>query len=264
MAYDFLLVEQHEGVVTLTLNRPERLNALGDTLREELFDAIVRTSNDPDARVMVLTGAGRGFCAGGDMKAAHEVNEGRMTRAFLDRVAPIRDKVVLAMRDAPQPIIAAINGPAAGAGMNLALACDMRLASTAARFGETFVKRGLHVDWGGTYFLPRLVGMAKACELIFTGEVISAEAAYEMGLLNQLVAPDELLPATYALARSIAAGPPIAIRLAKRALYHNQEADLRAALEFETFAQNACRDTEDAKEGVRAFVEKRPPRFQGR
>lgn len=264
MAYQFLLYEHQEGIVTLTLNRPDRLNALGDTLREELHEAIVHVSADPETRVIVLTGAGRGFCAGGDMKAAHDVNEGRMTRAMLDRVAPLRDKVVLAMRDAPQPIIAAVNGPAAGAGMNLALACDMRIASTAATFGQTFVKRGLHVDWGGTYLLPRLVGMAKACELIFTGEMISAEEAHRLGLLNQLVAPEELLPTTYALARKMADGPPIAIRLAKRALYHNQEVDLRAALEFETFAQNVCRETADAREGVQAFVEKRPARFQGR
>ena len=264
MPYQYLLYDTMDTIVTLTLNRPDRLNALGDTLREELCDALVRASDDPAARVIVITGAGRGFCAGGDMKAAHEVQEGVRERALLDRVAPLRDKVVLAMRDAPKPIIAAVNGPAAGAGMNLALACDLRLASTAARFGQTFVKRGLHVDWGGTYFLPRLVGMAKACELIFTGEMISAEEAYTLGLLNQLVPPEQLMPATYALAQKIAAGPPIAIRLAKRALYHNQDVDLRAALEFETFAQNVCRETEDAREGIRAFVEKRPPRFQGR
>jgi len=263
MPYQYLLYDTMDTIVTLTLNRPDRLNALGDTLREELCDALVRASDDPAARVIVITGAGRGFCAGGDMKAAHEVQEGVRERALLDRVAPIRDKVVLAMRDAPKPIIAAVNGPAAGAGMNLALACDLRLASTAARFGQTFVKRGLHVDWGGTYFLPRLVGMAKACELIFTGEMISAEEAYTLGLLNQLVPPEQLMPATYALAQKIAAGPPIAIRLAKRALYHNQDVALRSALEFETFAQNVCRETEDAREGIRAFVEKRPPQFQG-
>src|SRR5499426_2983865 len=264
MSYQFLLYDQQDGIVTLTLNRPDRLNALGDTLREELYDAMSRASDDPNARVIVLTGAGRGFCAGGDMKAAHEVQEGRRERALLDRVAPIRDRVVLAMRDSPKPIIAAVNGPAAGAGMNLALACDMRIASTAARFGQTFVKRGLHVDWGGTYFLPRLVGMAKACELIFTGEMISAEEAYGLGLLNKLVSPEELMPATYELARKLADVPPIALRLAKRALYHNQDVALRAALEFETFAQNVCRETEDAREGIRAFVEKRPPHFQGR
>lgn len=264
MQYECLLYDVQDAVVTLTMNRPERLNALDDVLRTNLYDAIVRAGDDPAIRVLVLTGAGRGFCAGGDMKAANDVQEGRRERAFLDHIAPMRDKVVLAMRDCPKPIIAAVNGPAAGAGMNLALACDLRLASTAARFGETFVKRGLHVDWAGTYFLPRLVGMAKACELIFTGEMISAEEAQALGLLNKLVAPEALLPETYALAQKIAAGPPIAIRLAKRALYHNQDVDLRAALEFETFAQNACRETEDAREGVKAFVEKRQPRFQGR
>src|SRR3989475_4932655 len=264
MPYQYLLYDAMDTIVTLTLNRPDRLNALGDSLREELCDALVRASDDPAARVIVITGAGRGFCAGGDMKAAHEVQEGRMARALRDRVAPIRDKVVLAMRDSPQPIIAAVNGPAAGAGMNLALACDMRLASTAARFGQTFVKRGLHVDWGGTYFLPRLVGMAKACELIFTGEMISAEEAYALGLLNKLVAPEALMPATYELARKLADGPPMAIRLAKRALYHNQDVDLRAALEYETYAQNICSETDDAREGIRAFVEKRAPKFEGR
>src|SRR5262245_26839829 len=264
MSYQFLLYDHQDEIVTLTLNRPDRLNALGDTLREELYDAMIRASDDPQARVIVLTGAGRGFCAGGDMKAAHEVQEGRMERALLDRVAPIRDKVVLAMRDAPKPIIAAVNGPAAGAGMNLALACDMRIASTAARFGQTFVKRGLHVDWGGTYFLPRLVGMAKACELIFTGEMIDAPEALRLGIVNAVYAPEELMPAAHELARKIAAGPPVAIRLAKRALYHSEETDLRGALEFETFAQNICSETEDAREGIRAFVEKRAPSFKGR
>jgi enoyl-CoA hydratase/carnithine racemase len=264
MVYKCLLYDIQDGIATLTLNRPERLNALGDTLREDLYDAIIRASDDPEVRVIILTGAGRGFCAGGDVKAMHEAKEGNKGRPLLDKVAPLRDKTVLAMRDAPQPIIAAVNGPAAGAGMNLALACDIRLASTTARFGETFVKRGLHVDWGGTYFLPRLVGMAKACELIFTGGIIDAVEALALGLVSKVVPPDQLLPTTLELAHAIAAGPPIAIRLAKRALYHNQAVDLQAAMEFETFAQNICSETEDAKEGIRAFVEKRPPRFQGR
>jgi 2-(1,2-epoxy-1,2-dihydrophenyl)acetyl-CoA isomerase len=264
MPYSCLLYELNDAIATLTLNRPERLNALDTALRQELYEAIVQAGEDEAVRVIVITGAGRGFCAGGDMKNANAVQEGRAERPLLDRVAPIRDKVVLAMRDASKPIVAAVNGAAAGAGMNLALACDMRIASTAAKFGQTFVRRGLHVDWGGTYLLPRLVGMAKACELIFTGDIISAEEAHTLGLVNKLVSPDELLPETYALARKIADGPPIAIRLAKRALYHNQEVDLRAALEFETYAQNLCYETEDSREGIKAFVEKRPPRFQGR
>src|SRR3989442_14211984 len=195
----------------------------------------------------------------------NDTKEGRApARPLEDKVAPLRDRVLLAMRDASKPVIAAVNGAAAGAGMNLALGCDMRLASTAAKFTQAFVKRGLHPDWGGTYFLPRLVGMAKACELIFTGEMISAEEADALGLLNKLVPPEQLMPTTYELARKLADGPPISIRLAKRALYHNQDVDLRAALEFETFAQNIASETEDAREGIRAFVEKRPAAFKGR
>jgi len=215
-------------------------------------------------RVIVITGAGKGFCSGGDVKAMHESKQSGTGRPLIDKVAPLRDRVLLAMRDAPQPIIAAVNGAAAGAGMNLALGCDIRIASTAARFGETFAKRGLHPDWGGTYFLPRLVGMAKACEMIFTGDMIDAQEALRLGIVSAVYPPEELMPAVRELAGKIAAGPPVAIRLAKRALYHGESADLRSALEFETFAQNVCSETEDAREGIRAFVEKRPPQFQGR
>jgi 2-(1,2-epoxy-1,2-dihydrophenyl)acetyl-CoA isomerase len=262
--YKCLLYEVKDAIATLTLNRPERLNALGGTLRDDLYAAVLRASQDADVRVIVVTGAGKGFCAGGDVKAMNEVKEGRAERPLIDKVAPLRDRVLLAMRDAPQPVIAAVNGAAAGAGMNLALGCDIRLASTAAKFTQAFVKRGLHPDWGGTYFLPRLVGMAKACELIFTGDIIDAGEALRLGLVSAIYAPEELLPATYELARKIATGPPIAIRLAKRALYHSQDVDLRAALEFETFAQNIASETEDAREGIRAFVEKRPAAFKGR
>jgi enoyl-CoA hydratase/carnithine racemase len=264
MSYKCLLYDTKDGIATLTLNRPERLNALGDTLRDDLLDAVTRASRDPDVRVIVVTGAGKGFCAGGDVKAMNEAKEGRSERPLIEKIAPSRDRTLLAMRDAPQPIIAAVNGAAAGAGMNLALGCDLRIASTAAKFSQAFVKRGLHPDWGGTYFLPRVVGMAKACELIFTGAVIDAGEALRLGLVSEVVAPDALMPRVYELGRAIADGPPLAIRLAKRALYHNADADLRSALEFETFAQNVCFETEDAREGIRAFVEKRPPVFRGR
>lgn len=262
--YKCLLYEVKDAVATLTLNRPERMNALGDTLRDDLYAAVVRASGDSDVRVMVITGAGKGFCAGGDVKAMNDAKEGRATRPLIDKVAPLRDRVLAAMRDAPQPIIAAVNGAAAGAGMNLALGCDIRLASTAAKFTQAFVKRGLHPDWGGTYFLPRIVGMAKACELIFTGDVIDAQEALRLGIVNAVHPPETLMTATLELARKLAAGPPIAIRLAKRALYHSLDVDLRSALEFETFAQNICSETEDAREGIRAFVEKRAPNFTGR
>jgi 2-(1,2-epoxy-1,2-dihydrophenyl)acetyl-CoA isomerase len=263
MEYQCLIYEVEENIATLTMNRPERLNALGDTLRTDLHEAITTASGDPDVRAIILTGAGRGFCSGGDVKAMNEAKQRQASSPMMDKIAPSRDLTVLAMRDAPKPIIAAINGPAAGAGMNIALGCDIRIASSTARFGETFVKRGLHVDWGGTYFLPRIVGMAKACELIFTGDIIDAEEALALGMVSQVVEPEALMDTVRALARRIAAGPPIAIRLAKRALYHNQECDLRAALEYETYAQNICRETEDASEGIRAFVEKRLPNFKG-
>jgi enoyl-CoA hydratase/carnithine racemase len=264
MTYECLLYEVKDGIATLTLNRPDRLNALGGTLREDLYDAVTRAGADPEVRVMVITGAGKGFCSGGDVKAMGEAKAGQRERPLIEKIAPGRDRTLLAMREAPQPIIAAVNGAAAGAGMNLALGCDIRIASTAARFTQAFVKRGLHPDWGGTYFLPRTVGTAKACEMIFTGDVIDAAEALRLGIVSRVVAPEELMPAAYELARRIAAGPPVAIRLAKRSIYANADLDLRAALQVETMAQNICFETEDATEGIRAFGEKRAPVFKGR
>ncbi len=255
MSYECLLYETKDRVATLTLNRPDRLNALGGTLREDLTAGLTRAIDDPDVRVIVITGAGKGFCAGGDVKAMQDANQAGRGRPLMERVAPSRDRTVLLMRDSPKPLIAAVNGAAAGAGMNLALACDIRLASSAARFSQAFVRRGLHPDWGGTYFLPRVVGMAKACEMIFTGQIIDADEALRLDIVSAVHPPERL---------KIAQGPPIAIRLARRALYRNAEADLQSSLEFETFAQNICAETDDAREGIRAFVEKREPTFSGR
>jgi enoyl-CoA hydratase/carnithine racemase len=201
MTYKCLIYEVKDGVATLTLNRPERLNALGDTLRDDLQDAVTRASDDPEVRVMIVTGAGKGFCSGGDVKAMSERKESGTGRPIMEKVAPGRDRTVLAFRDSPKPVIAAVNGAAAGAGMNLALCCDMRLASTTAKFAQAFVRRGLHPDWGGTYFLPRVVGTAKACELIFTGEIIDAQEALRLGIVSAVHAPEELLPAPRARAQ---------------------------------------------------------------
>lgn len=264
MTYKCLLYAVEDAIATLTLNRPERLNALGDTLRQDLYDAVTKAAADPDVRVLVITGAGRGFCSGGDVKSMSERDQGAAPSPFSEKLTPIRDRVVLAMRDCPKPIIAAINGAAAGAGMNLALACDMRIASSAAKFSQAFVKRGIAPDWGGSWLLPRVVGTAKACELIFTGDSIDAAEALELGIVNAVVAPEELMAATRRLAGKIAAGPPVAMALSKRAIYHNQDVDLRSGLEFETFAQGVCRETEDSKEGVKAFMEKRAPVFRGK
>ena len=260
---EHVLYEVADQVATITLNRPERLNALTPTMRQELLDAVIESEVREDVRAIVLTGAGRGFCSGGDVKAMNEANEAGRHTALTDKVAPVRDKAVLAMREVGKPLIAAVNGPAAGAGMNIALACDIRIASTSARFGQTFSRRGLHPDWGGTYFLPRLVGMARACELIWSGRMIDAEEALELGIVSKLTDPEALMSTTVEMALTFAAGPPVAIGLAKRAMYRGMDTSLREALEFETYAQNICSETRDAREGIRAFVEKREPEFSG-
>ncbi|MCC7485826.1 MAG: enoyl-CoA hydratase/isomerase family protein [Burkholderiales bacterium] len=264
MTYKCLLYDVRERIATLTLNRPDRLNALGDTLRDDLYDALTKAAADPGVGVLVITGAGRGFCSGGDVKAMSARGQpGAESPPPSERASPIRDRTVLAMRDCPKPVIAAVNGVAAGAGMSLALACDMRIASSAAKFSQAFVKRGLTPDWGGSWFLPRTVGAAKAVELILTGDTIDAAEALRLGMVNAVVAPDALTAETLKLARKIADGPPVAIQLAKRAIYHNLDVGLRSGLEYETFVQGIARDTEDAKEGVRAFMEKRAPVFRG-
>ncbi|HZN24009.1 MAG TPA: enoyl-CoA hydratase [Burkholderiales bacterium] len=264
MTYKCLLYEVRDRIATLTLNRPDRLNALGETLREDLYDAVLKAAADPDVGVLVITGAGRGFCSGGDVKSMSEREQTGAAAPANERFAPIRDRVILAMRDCPKPIIAAVNGAAAGAGMNLALACDLRFAAATAKFSQAFSKRGLTPDWGGSYFLPRVVGMAKAAELLFTGDTLDAAEALKLGIVNAVFPAEELMAEARKLAGRIAAGPPVALALTKRAIYRNQDVDLRAALEFETFIQGLARETEDYKEGVRAFVEKRAPVFRGR
>jgi 2-(1,2-epoxy-1,2-dihydrophenyl)acetyl-CoA isomerase len=264
MPYECLLYEVKDRVATLTLNRPERLNALGGSLREDLLDAVTKAIADPDVGVLVITGAGRGFCSGGDVKSMGERNASGAAAPVEDRFAPPRDRAVLALRECPKPVIAAVNGAAAGAGVGLALACDMRIASTAAKFAISFAKRGLTPDWGVSWLLPRVVGAAKASELIFTGEAIDATQAAALGLVNAVVAPEALMAETYKLARKVADAAPVAIRLSKRAIQHNETVDLRAGLEFESFTQNVCKETEDHREGVKAFLEKRAPVFRGR
>jgi 2-(1,2-epoxy-1,2-dihydrophenyl)acetyl-CoA isomerase len=264
MASDLILVDVSQGVATVTLNRPERLNALGRDMREQLYAALERLDVDDAARVVMITGAGRGFCSGGDMKEMSERRAKGVTAARPGEAVPMRERILLRLQSLSKPVLAAVNGVAAGAGMNLALGCDLRIASDKAAFSQAFVKRGLHPDWGGTYFLPRLVGMAKALELIWTGDMVPAEEALRLGLVNRVVPDAEFAEEARAFAERLAEGPPIAMRLAKRGVYRNGLTDLASALEYETYAQQTVWASEDAGEGIRAFVEKRPPKFQGR
>ena len=267
MSTEPILMEVSEHVAAITLNRPERLNALGGAMREQLLAALETAETDPATRVVVITGAGRGFCSGGDVKEMSE-RRNRDGQSGMEHqpgnFLPMRDRILGKMQSLQKPIIAAVNGIAAGAGMNLALGCDLRIASDRAAFGEVFVKRGLHPDWGGTWLLPRLVGVAKAMELILSGDIISAEEALRLGIVNRVAPHAEFAGAARDWARQLAEGPPVAMGLAKRGIYRNMHTDLAAALEYETFAQQIVWSSQDAGEGIQAFLEKRPPQFKGR
>lgn len=263
MNWEFVLYNKEDGIGTITLNRPEAMNALGGGMRQEILAAMETAVNDNDVRVIVVTGAGKAFCAGGDVK---EFVRGAPREADILNVdqRPARDKTVLLIQSTGKPVIAAVNGVAAGGGCNLALACDMRIASEKARFAQSFVRRGIHPDWGGVWFLPRLVGYAKAAELIFSGEVIDAQEALRIGLVNKVVPHEELPAATRAFAMKFVKTAPIPIGLAKKALQVYHRVDLSQALDHERFAQVICWNTEDRAEGMKSFVEKREPVFKGK
>jgi enoyl-CoA hydratase/carnithine racemase len=259
-----LVLETREGAVaTLTLNRPERLNALNVELSTALAQALERVAEDPAVRVVVLTGAGRAFCAGGDLGVIGEARDRRAGRE-LEPLVRAGVQIVLRMRTMSKVAIASVNGPAAGAGMNLALACDFCIASEQATFGQNFARVGLFPDYGGTYLLPRLVGASRAAELFYTGEMIDAREAERLGVVNHVVAHDALARETRALAERIAQAPPLAVRAVKQVLFGSEREELERALEFEVETQRRCLASEDCGEGIRAFFEKRPPRFQGR
>jgi len=259
-----LVVEtRKDGVAQLVLNRPDKLNALSADLSTALQEALQRIAEDASVRVVVLSGAGRAFCSGGDLGA---IGKGR-ERKETDELGPILRsgmQAVLKMRTMPQPVIAAVNGPAAGAGMNLALAADIRIATEFATFGQTFSRVGLFPDYGGTYFLPQLVGPAVAAELFYTGEMIDAPTALRLGIVSRVVPVAELEMEVSTLAHKIAQGPPLAIRAIKKALFGSQAQELAKALEQEAEQQIECFYSEDCSEGIRAFFEKRHPKFQGK
>jgi 2-(1,2-epoxy-1,2-dihydrophenyl)acetyl-CoA isomerase len=252
-----------DGVATLTFNRPERMNALSTPIMEGLLHGLPRLAGDPGVRVIVLTGAGRAFCAGGDVKS---MAEGGEERSAAEATARLRSRMEVSriLHELPKPTIAMINGPAAGAGLAFALACDLRIAGASARLVTAFVKVGFSGDFGGSFFLTRLVGTAKARELYFTGRPVDAQEALSLGLVNRVVPDDQLADATMELARSLAQGPQIALGLMKRNLNCAESSGLAELLDMEAANQVLTGRTEDHREAAKAFVEKRAPVFVGR
>lgn len=261
MGYQTLMVEHGGALATLTLNRPAVRNALDLVMRRELMGALDEIEGDEAVRVLVLTGAGGHFCAGGDVKS---MREGQATAAQGRARVEMLNRFVVRLVEFPRPTIAMVEGYAVGAGCNLALCCDLVVASEGARFGEVFAKIGLVPDGGGTGLLSRLVGLARAKELIFTAEVIEAAEALRLGMINRVVPSAELAAATRALAERIAAGPPLALRMAKDLVNRAASSDLETALNLEAFAQSHASVSDDHREGVTAFFEKRRPKFAGR
>lgn len=261
---DALVLEKHEqGVATLVLNRPDRLNALNNDLASALNEALGRAGSDENVRVVILTGAGRAFCAGGDLGHIGKARESGEAKR-LEPLLRAGMQIVLKMRTMPQPVVAAINGAAAGAGMNIALAADIRIASEEATFGQNFAKVGLFPDYGGTFFLPQLVGPSKAAEMFYTGDMIDARTALQLGIVSSVVPAAKLDAEALAFARKIADGPPLAVKAAKQVLFGSQRKELEEALEKEVQYQMRCFVSEDCREGVRAFFEKRKPKFEGK
>ena len=261
MGYQTLLVDRAGAFATITLNRPEARNAIDLLMRQELVAAMDEVEADEATQVLILTGAGGHFCAGGDVKS---MRERRLTAAEGRARVESLNRMVLRLVDFPRPTIAMVDGYAVGAGTNLALCCDLVVASDRARFGELFNKIGLVPDGGGTWLLSRLVGLARAKELIFTGEVFDAAEAARIGLVNRVVPAADLATVTRALAERIAAGPPNVLRLAKHMVNRAATTDLAAALDLEAYSQGLSIAADDHQEGIAAFFEKRPPKFTGR
>ncbi|MBA3654897.1 MAG: enoyl-CoA hydratase [Actinobacteria bacterium] len=251
-----LTVEAADGIRTITLNRPEKKNAINDVMWNELLDAFTAANDDADVRVLIVTGSGGAFCSGADLS-------GGVGTAGLAGMRHVGD-VCMALHRIPKPTIAKVGGVAAGAGLNMALGCDLVVASEDARFSEIFAKRNLSIDFGGSWLLPRLIGLHKAKELAFFADVITAKEAAEFGIVNRVVPAAQLDAFVDDWARRLAAGPPIALSMTKTLLNNSMAVSMGQALEDEARSQTVNFATADMAEAVAAFVEKREPRFQGR
>jgi 2-(1,2-epoxy-1,2-dihydrophenyl)acetyl-CoA isomerase len=258
--YENIKVAQEAGIATVTLDRPEKLNAFVGHMRRDLAEALERAGSDQSVRVVVVTGAGHGFCAGADVAYMAELMERQDVDEFT-RLLGAGRRVLTTIRQMTKPVIASVNGPAYGAGFNLVLACDLRIAAESASFSQSFVKVGLHPDWGGTYFLPRVVPTNLACEMFFLGDSIDAGRAAQLGIVNRVVPDAELATQTRKLAERLRDAPYKSIAAAKHAVYMSEGATIERMLQYETEAQIQCFQSEEARARVRAFLEKREPRL---
>jgi len=263
MSYETIQLEMREAIALITLNRPLALNALTVVMGQE-FRSAMNEARERGARAVVLTGAGRAFCAGGDLREMQRIaeKEGRLEAFFDEPLSLIHDCVRL-IRETPLPVIAAVNGVATGGGCNFALACDIVLAAESAQFNQAFIKVGLTPDCGGTFILPRLVGWHRATELLMTGDMVDARRAAEMGMINRVVADEELMTEALNLAERLASAPTAALARIKSLIERSATNDYNAQLDLEHKAQLQSGKTRDFREGVAAFIEKRPPVFTG-
>jgi len=259
-----LLEALKDGVAVLTLNRPDRLNAMSPSMLDALLEALPRLAADPEVGVVVLTGAGRAFCAGGDVKAMAEGREFGGT-TLEDKAQALRSRMEVSrwLHEMPKPTIAMVRGAAAGAGLSLALACDLRVAGDTARFATAFARVGYSGDFGGSWFLTQLVGTGKARELYFTTDIVDAREARELGMVNRVVPDARLEEETLALAARLARGPRVAYRYMKRNFNAAESGTLKDLLDLEAWHHTRCGLTEDHREAAKAFVEKRDPVFRG-
>jgi 2-(1,2-epoxy-1,2-dihydrophenyl)acetyl-CoA isomerase len=260
-----LLESLKDGVAVVTLNRPERLNALSGAMLDALLETLPRLGADPNVGAVVVTGAGRGFCAGGDVKAMAEGREFAES-GLEDKAHGLRSKMEVSrlLHEMPKPTIAMVRGAAAGAGLSIALACDLRVAGESAKFATAFARVGYSGDFGGSWFLTQLVGTAKARELYYTAEIVDARQALSLGIVNRVVPDERLEDETLTLARSLADGPRIALRYMKRNMNAAESQTLAQCLDLEALHHTRTGLTEDHKEAAKAFVEKRTPVFRGR